>query len=555
MNIQKLKFNPRLFFLISIHFFANLYYRLSDIAPLPWDQANHTRLSLLLKNCFLAGKENCLKSSDYYPIFTHTVTAIFLTIFGNSIFLAQMMGTLFFIFLLLGVYCYFKKLTSDENKALWTTIVFSFFPVIFHSSRYLWLDIPLLGCVFWSMYFLLLSQSFSKTKFTLLAFAFAGLATMTKWYGPVYLFIPFVFEFYAYIKNQNKKLLPLLSGTLVFGLITLPWYLTNFASVISKTFYYSAADPSQPPVFSLKGFLWYFEISLKWEFGPILLLLSLICAVFFFLKFPDKKTKLYIGLIYLFTYLVFSMLGNKDMRFIYIFIPFACCFIVNSFDWLPKKLSLIFKSSLLVWLVFFFLNFTFSFPLKIPYKNIYKLPFFGWIEWINLANYPVERPNTNYYPVKEIVNDFNNLSSEKDSSVLIVFDYPRLNSTNLILEQLANLDKDNFTTHIESFFVKEGLQDQNLARDYLQNWDYALVSQTETAYGYFRFKNSFDLLQKQLLSGKYQEVKRYNIPISDINNYLKETSPQELISNRANACVNPASCSQLILFTTKQKLE
>lgn len=549
MNNQKPKFNPRLFFLISIHFFANLYYRLSDIAPLPWDQANHTRLSLLLKNCLLSGKENCLKVSDYYPIFTHTVTAVFLTIFGNSIFLAQMTGTLFFIFLLTGVYFYFNKLTSDENKALWITVIFSFFPVIFHGSRYLWLDIPLLGCVFWSMYFALESEGLAKTKPTILVFFFASLAMMTKWYAPIYLLIPLIFELVTFSKNKTKKYFPVISGVIIFLLITLPWYLANLNSVISKTFYYSAADPSQPPVFSLKGFLWYFEIALKWEFGPILFALSLIGTVFFFLKSSHKKTKLYIGLIYISTYLVFSLLGNKDMRFTYIFIPFACFFIVNFFDSLPKKPRIIFKSALLMWLVFFFLNFTFSFPVQKPYKSIVKLPFFGWIEWINLANYPVERPNTNYYPVKEIVNDFNNLSSEKDSSVLIVFDYPRLNSTNLILEQLVNPDKDKFTTHIESFFVKEGLSSQNQTKECLQRWDYALVSQTETAYGYFRFKNSFDLLQNELLSGKFKEVKRYSVPILDITNYLKETSPVELVNNRANACLSPANCSQLILFS------
>lgn len=552
--------------LISVHVIFNLAYLYLDQAPIPWDQANHTRTAVLLKNCFLGGGGNCLEISFYYPIFTHTITAVAFMLFGTSIKLAQFMGTLFFVGCIVAVFLFLKEFFKSEKTALLATTIFSLFPVIFHSSRYLWLEIPLLMNCFLSMYFLLKSKGFRNKKYTFLAFLFAGLATMTKWYTPVYLLIPFVFEFKRALKTPRDqkihvKLENLLIGGFTFVLINLPWYIANISSILERILYYSKGDLSQPvDILSKESLLWYLDIGLKYQFGPlpfIVAIISLIAFLAFFRRADvnSKGVKIYSIAFILFNYIVFTLLENKDLRFTFIYIPFFAYFIAYSLRLLAKKLGRVFSALgyipfVLVfgWLLFFHVNFTFAWPVQKPHKYVVKIPVFDWIQVINLSSYPITFPNNSAYPIKDVVTDINKLSKDEDVTVLVVFDYPRFNSTNLILQQLTMKDDDNYRTRIESFFVREGLKSDGEALRYLTGFDYALVTTNETSSGYFRFKKDFDRLQNALLEGDHQEIGRYKLPVSDIHYYLDNSSPPEMRQNRTHTCTYLELCDELVLY-------
>ncbi len=556
MHILRNKSLLFLVILIVVHLAFNLIFLNLNKAPVPWDQANHTRLALLIKDCVQTGNQNCLKISYYYPPFTHFAVAVLMLVFGNSMFLAQFSGTIFFTFCIIGIFLYLKELTRESDKSLLATSIFSLFPIIFYSSRFFWLEIPLLMNTAFSLYFLHKSEKFTNIKYTLLSLMFAAFATMTKWYAPVYLFVPYLIQLtnaFKEPKHVKKIIVNLTLGISVFLSITLPWYVTNLNDLIKGATYYVQADASQPTsLFSAKAIFWYLDSALKNQFGTIPFILGVI-ALGYFLK-TDKNTSLkrYLMVQLSFIYIFFTLLGNKDLRFTLMFIPYFAYFMSYLIIELKNKwMKLFFSSVIFGYFLFFLVNFTFGWPIRDEYKLAVNVPFFGWVNIINLTNYPIERPNCNNYPLNKIVEDINKLSEKNPKKVLVIFDYPHLNSTNLITQQLLDNKNNKRLTHIESVFLPNGLKDKQELLSYMNTFDYALVTKYETAIGYFRFKDSLDKIQEEFLNGRYEQVKAYNIPLEDIEKYLSLYNDSNIENKRRDICKVTKDCSEIVLYKIK----
>lgn len=550
--MQETKFyNKYIWFLaglILFHLFFNATFINLNKAPLPWDQANHTRLSVLIERCLqekTISKTNCLSISDYYPIFTHTFGALFFTIFGENIMAGQFLGSFFLVFNLIFAFLYLRKLFNNERNAFFAVLIYSFFPVIFNSSRYIWLEIPLLMNLFASMYFLLKSKGMKIPGFTILAFVFAGFATMTKWYAPVYLLVPFVFELINGYKNTHRKglVMNFVIGTALFLLIIAPWYGTNFQNIVDRTIHFSIADPSQPgSIFSIESITWYLQSAVKHQMGPILFAIGVICAGIFFFTYENKKIKWFLVAQFVVIYVIFSAIGNKDLRFTFLFIAYFSYFISHSIGLLSKEMQVLAKVILIGWMLFFFTVFTFGFPIKQSYAYFKELPGFGYVNIINFTDYPVEKPNTNTYPMDEMVQTINSLGNEKQIRVLALFDYPRLNGTNLNLHHIVEYPENTQNVIIVSFEPGENFN----PGIYASEFDYILVTTHESSGGYYRFKPQMDETQNYVLNSNYPILSRFKLPIEDIQKYIVSSAPEELISNRKEACGSTA-CDEILL--------
>src|SRR3989344_3019632 len=76
--------------LCGFHLLANIVWILLSTAPLPWDQAGHTRTAILFADFFksldLLNIQRFMSISSYYPPFIHIVISFFILVFGNPVF-------------------------------------------------------------------------------------------------------------------------------------------------------------------------------------------------------------------------------------------------------------------------------------------------------------------------------------------------------------------------------------------------------------------------------------------------------------------------------------
>ena len=175
---------------------------------------------------YLFGQPNFEK-----PIFLYWLLNLSFIIFGINSFSARFFPALFGIIGIIAVYLLARLGFKDPKKAFICAIV------LMTSALYIGLARTVFTDLIFSIFILLSLLSFYwgysfKDKLgpgILLFFAFAGLATLTK--GPLGLIIPFLTAAaFLLIKKDIKFLLNryLFWGLLVFGLISLPWYILMF---------------------------------------------------------------------------------------------------------------------------------------------------------------------------------------------------------------------------------------------------------------------------------------------------------------------------------------
>ena len=177
---------------------------------------------------YLFGQPNFEK-----PIFLYWLLNLSFIIFGINSFSARFFPALFGIIGIIAVYLLARLGFKDSKKAFICAIV------LMTSGLYIGLARTVFTDLIFSIFILLSLLSFywgysfkdRKGPGILLFFVFAGLATLTK--GPLGLIIPLLtVAAFLFIKKDIKFLLNryLFWGLLVFGLISLPWYILMFRS-------------------------------------------------------------------------------------------------------------------------------------------------------------------------------------------------------------------------------------------------------------------------------------------------------------------------------------
>jgi hypothetical protein len=536
---------PHSFVLICVlfvHLLINTVWHALNNAPITWDPAAHMRISFEIVEKITSGRFiEVLYVSNYYPIFIHSVTAFFIMLFKllqtdsfSIIKFIQFLDTMILLATLGIIYIWTKRLFSIQT-ALFSTILFSFFPIVYNQSRFFMLDIASVGLFFSALYFLDKSNYFSNKRETVIFCLFSALLLMTKWTGIIYLFIPGLF----YLNElRNKKLtkdmgLNLLKGIMLGAIIILPWYLVNLKSLEFLGGINIIGEKGADPVnlFSLENVLQYVYIFTYTQVSPIP---ALVFFVSLFISFFQRfRHKFFLLSMILGNYLIFTFISNKDARYLIFLLPFVSILISQVLFSINKgKLLAQFTAlGLLVFLFIYFLILSLRPPFIEGYKIQVVIPLFGLAHPIDIRDYLVQKPDPNDWQIPAIMNDFKILSQRKEKNlaqkdnttrVIIASELMYLNASNIQAYKTAlGLNEIAISTPDITLLLTRYNQDKfpsmQLLNKYLEENDYVLISKGDVGPEYIRNIKALKQIQNYTIAQDFEPCNSFQFDIAPEN--------------------------------------
>lgn len=338
--------------LLLVAFLLVVNYKvITQKTPLIWDAATHYMDSV---RYYLAVKNMNWKSMPYidryWPPLGPLMPMPAYALLGPSPRIGIITeNTMSMVMIIIGLYKlseYFGKKTS-----MIATFVTITSPIILDQSTTFMIDLPLTAMVVLEWYLLLKSNGFMNRRYTVLSALFFGFGILAKWTFVFFVIVPILYElaiaFHIERYGTEIRMRPninILKNALVFtGIVMLVagwWYLPNIkllAKSIIQNSRISGAIEGDPPVLSIKSALYYMFTSINFYLNPLLLSLFLVSSGILLAKL--KKISPYIKLVIgqlVFTYVVFTMVRNKDPRFMMPIIPFLGITIGQALDYLEK---------------------------------------------------------------------------------------------------------------------------------------------------------------------------------------------------------------------------
>ena len=559
----KYRYQISLVILILFHLFFNGLWIYLNKTPLTWDPANHAYTADTIKNCILnfTSISKCYQASLFYPIFSQSVLAVAFIAFGTSTIVSQIFASIIFALTIFVVYLWALKTTNNKKIALFTAFFFSFTPAIYGFSKFFWLEYPTILFLYLSLLYLNKSNNFSSTKYTYITLITVGFGVATRTYFVVYLIIPFLVELYNTI--ISKKAINKISKIIVAGLITLtiglPWYVINFNQFIYYSKSYILADTSEPQkLLSSENITWYLnkfinEISM---FNlSVIFILSLLFITFTALS---KTKKLYLLANIAFVYGVFTIIANKDVRYMFALVPYISIIIATSYDLIINKIPAKFEKKLflistaIIFLLTYF-TLTFNFPINNNIKSTVKVPILGFIDTYNTTNYPIQAVNTNKWPIKQILNRIQNESAGGIINFATYVEYPHLNNRNLVFGT-KEYNYSSIAIYDDFEFYSNGhAWTENDLNNFLLKKDYILIPTNQSSPDYYIFKKSLDTVQNFVFNNttKFSEIQRFKIPYKELVDYLKGSNLENVTSPAEEKCKTQV-CDEVVLYKVKK---
>ncbi|MEX1052401.1 MAG: glycosyltransferase family 39 protein [Patescibacteria group bacterium] len=512
---KKSKYFYLLIALIIFHVIANITWIILNNQPPTWDAGLHTVLSFKIYESF----SSLFTVSSYYPPFVHVIGSIFVSILGYSFKSVELTGTLFFVTALIYIYLYTKELIKSPKIAFFSALFFSLFITIFDQSRYHMLDIPLTAMVVGSLYYLEKSDNLIKKRPSMLFFLFFALAILTKWYAVIFITIPLVFRAIELIKNREYfrvQIKNILLGLVVFLVLVLPWYLINLNSLINIAAYTSTAELADPQSrFSIENILFYPKLIIIFQtsfLGFIFFIVSLV----FFIKNSINKQKLLIFLSILFIYSVFTLIANKNIRYLIPMMPFVAIIMGFGADWILKKgkfLSSFLFSATITYLVLSYFILSFGFPIYPNYQYAFNFPILGWTDVYYLNDHPIKiiYEDNQKLPYSNLVEEISSLIDNDNVRTLTLVDTPYINDYLLNPKLYFKDSKAEF--NITEYFPLNKVDDINKFLN--DNVDVIITSKNYIGLeGGIREYKSVKRFHEFVLSGKlknFEKVKEYEL--------------------------------------------
>jgi len=506
------------FLLIAYHIITNFIWIANSTAPVPWDQAGHTRLAIQFANYFKSigflRIVDYFSISTFYPPFLHTIVGLLIVFFGHPVQVGEITVTIFFAISIFLVFVYTLDLFKRPSIALISAVTYSFMPIIVEHSRWMLLEIPLLTFVLASLICLNRSKTFSDEKYTKLFFIFAALATITKWLAPVYLCLPVVIELFKWLKNHRfNSLENLVKSFFLFLLIASPWYIMNAKEFINGALiYYHGAGSVPSHILSFQNFIYYIYLFINFQLSMFPAIIFIIGLIYFLLKFKSEQKLLVSGSM-LFIYLFFSFILNKDWRYTMPIVPFAAMIIGICLVKLRDNFKII--GSVVICLTVLFLigyHLILSFrPLNFHYQRAIQFPIVGWIDYVNINDSLVRAANNNHWPQKEILLS---IPANKPALILCLTDQERFNAGNLFLERdILGLNQINVESPPWTVF-----SNQQQIQVYLSKFSYVLVTNKDIVFVATRNAPVFMQLANTIRNQNtgFIKIKSYTLPNGDI---------------------------------------
>lgn len=507
--------------LIVYHFLSNITWIALSTAPVPWDQAGHTRLALQFADYFTSFGFlriiDYFSISTYYPPLIHTIVGILTIFFGHPVQTGEIVISLFFGASIFLIYVYALDLFKNERIALLSALIFSFLPIIYEHSRWFLLEIPQVTFLLLCLIFLNRSRNFSDKRNVMYFFISLGLAALTKWTSLVYIFVPFIISAYYLIKslNENKNISKSLifKYLLIFILITAPWYLINLSTFLSQSLPNLQGESSDPAsILTLQNFLFYLQLFINFQVTLFLSLIFLIASIYFFLKNKNPH-RLMFGTTIIFIYLLFSIISNKDWRYTLPILPFVAIILGVFLNFVSEKFKIMGKIAvILITLILISYHIILSFrPPALSYQKAIKIPIIGWIDYININDNLAHSYNKDEWPQRNILTSLKPINER--TWILCLVDQERFNPGNLFLER-DMLGMRNFEVESPPPLVFETDEE---SKSYLLKFSYVLIAEDKLGNPATRNIEVFHQLKdavERKASG-FKKTKKYKLPNGD----------------------------------------
>lgn len=521
LGVPKIGLYGVLVFLLSLfHLVTNLIWINLNKLPFPWDQAGHTIIALKFTD-FFQGKSDLpfLNISDYYPPLTHILVSFLMLIFGREPNLGPILITGFFITSIIFLYLYTKKIFGNSLVAFIAALFYSFLPFVDNVSRYFLLEIPLVAATLITLYLLERTENFSSKKYVYLFSVAAGCALLIKWAAAIYLVVPVlikVYEIYQQKLEVSKAIKNILTAGIIIFLMNFLWYFSNLDVILNSTKITATAEESDPKyIFSLDNFIHYFHhmfnFQLTWP-GMLVFLFSIPAFLI-----GQRKRGLVLFLNMVFIYLIFSLIGNKDLRYIIILAPLASIIVsygLVKFFSFEKFLAVLISLILAGYYFIYFFSLGFGFPIDPITRNIRRtvfVPILGGIDLINLASDSsfllAPKFSPTIWPNLTIAEEMSRHDPSQKVKVLIIAEKPFFNQVNMELaRRQLNKDKIEFFAPYSLETLKEGE-----VESFLNNYNVILVADKDLGpQGGIRHIGLMRQLKAYLESGESLSVLKIN---------------------------------------------
>jgi uncharacterized membrane protein len=352
-----------------------------------------------------------------YPPLVRVLTIPFYAVFGRSTDTAVMVNGVFWIILIFSTYGIGKRIFS-KNAGLLAAFLVSMYPITFGMSRQYFLDFALMAMVSLGVYTLLLTNSFTNKRNSVIFGIVFGLGMLTKWTFIFFIIGPLTYTMIKIPIAKHTSRYSLHSLILATAL-TAAWYVPNrdFLIRLLDNATVRGAIEGDPGIYSIQSVLYY-------VFSLINDQISLFYFIFFIagMILLSKKSRdgnlipiLWIAL----PFIVFTFIGNKEARFMMPILPAVA---IVSAAWVVdirnSKLKVFIISLILVYGVAQFFMMSYGIE-SIPDEKKLDTPVYPTYLF-HQEGYWSRHPRTEDWKIQEILRNINETRQKTSPGIVCV---------------------------------------------------------------------------------------------------------------------------------------
>jgi 4-amino-4-deoxy-L-arabinose transferase-like glycosyltransferase len=367
-----------------VYIFLSLYWVRQNARPPHWDMARHLYNIEIYSDLLQQGEIYKIATTYlYYPPFSYLIVALAYVFVGSTLLNAVAVNFIWLLVLGFSLVSVGGSLRRPRVGIL-AFVFFITMPLVGSVTKEVQLDFPLAAMLAANLALLLRSQKFAKFNFSLLYGISFGLGMLTKWTFLIFAIWPLAIAGANLVKNykHNKNNIKnLILALLTAYALAMPWYVVNLSSIKADFIangVSAGVREGDPPPLTLGGLSWYprniieFYLRLPWLVG--------VAAAFMALRGRITKQTLKPDILYVISmgvggFIVFTLLQNKDIRYIMPVLMILALLIGLGLDALLKRKYLIWVSGIMVAIVLSFLLTSFTTNLNRVAVNIKHIPF------------------------------------------------------------------------------------------------------------------------------------------------------------------------------------
>lgn len=326
----------------------NLIWVHTETRPPHWDMARHLYNSLQYWQNMVNGRiPRVLLSYEYYPPLLYWLTIPFYFIFGRSVLVAVTANDVVFLpILIFSTYLLGRQLWNRQTGLL-AAVLTAAAPMIVTQFKEYQLDAAVTAMTTLSFWLLLKTDTFADRRWSVWLGLVAGLGLLTKWSLAIVIIGPaLIIAVRAAVLDYRQRTwrrMANLAITLVVGyLVASSWYLTNLRQLLPDARQNSTQAgiaEGDPVIGTAASNWWYWRALLNVQLYALPSLLAVIGAAVTLVSSRARRRNLFPLIASLIAILAFTLIRNKDARYI---LPIIPCIAVIAVGWLsvaPKLLQ------------------------------------------------------------------------------------------------------------------------------------------------------------------------------------------------------------------------